>query len=293
MTKKREYKPWLSFTNQADTLFLEQLKSLVRDPQYSTEGHEVRTKWEDKTPAHTVYKNNILMNYLPGEIPLISFRPQAWKSAIKEVLWIYQDQSNDLDLLKDKYGITWWDKWEVNGTRTIGHRYGHTVKRYGLIDKLIDGIKNSPMSRRHIIDLYQYEEFSETEGLVPCAMETIWTLRDNYLDMVLIQRSSDMCVALSINQFQYYALLVMIAKATGYEVGEFSHMIANLHIYDRHMEGAEEMIQRAPEVYKVATEKIKLEFNPKSNDFYSFTIDDFKLVNYNPINRQIKFELAE
>ena len=149
------------------------------------------------------------------------------------------------------------------------------------------------MSRRHIMDLYQYEEFNETEGLVPCAMETIWTVRDEYLDLLLIQRSSDMCVALSINQFQYYALLVMIAKATGYKVGEFSHMIANLHIYDRHIEGAEEMVSRTPELFETVSQKVKLEFNPKSDDFYSFTIDDFKLVNYTPINRQIKFELAE
>ena len=292
MSGNKSYMPCMAFANQADTIFLNQLKNVLDSP-YNTEGNEVRTVWGDGTPAHTIYKNNILMTYNPWEVPLISFRPQAWKSAIKEILWIYQDQSNNLDLLKDKHGITWWDKWEVNGTRTIGHRYGHTVKKYGLIDKLINGIKTSPMSRRHIMDLYQYEEFNETEGLVPCAMETIWTVRDEYLDLLLIQRSSDMCVALSINQFQYYALLVMIAKATGYKVGEFSHMIANLHIYDRHIEGAEEMVSRTPELFETVSQKVKLEFNPKSDDFYSFTIDDFKLVNYTPINRQIKFELAE
>jgi thymidylate synthase len=283
--------PYKAVVNTADEQFLTALRALMGS-QDSTEGNEVRTKWEDGTPAHARYINNVFFQY-SGETPLISLRAQAWKSAIKEMLWIYQDQSNNLDLLKEKYGITWWDKWEVGKTRTIGARYGYTVKKYDLINKLIKGIKETPMSRRHIIDLYQYADFKETDGLYPCAMETIWTVRGEYLDVLLVQRSSDMCVALSINQFQYYALLVMIAKATGYEVGAFSHMIANLHIYDRHMEGAEEMIQRAPEVYEVATEKIKLEFNPKSNDFYSFTIDDFKLVNYNPINRQIKFELAE
>ena len=209
------------------------------------------------------------------------------------MLWIYQDQSNDLDLLKEKYGITWWDKWEVGKTRTIGARYGYTVKKYDLINQLIKGIKESPMSRRHIIDLYQYADFKETDGLYPCAMETIWTVRGEYLDVLLVQRSSDMCVALSINQFQYYALQMMIAKATGYKVGKMGHIIANLHVYDRHEENAQVLLDRQEELIQNVRTEIELEFNPESDDFYSFTIDDFNLKEYTPIDPQLKFELAE
>lgn len=283
--------PYKAVVNTADEQFLNALR-VVLGSQDSTEGQDVRTKWEDGTPAHARYINNIFFQY-NGETPLISLRQQAWKSAIKEMLWIYQDQSNDLDLLKEKYGITWWDKWEVGKTRTIGARYGYTVKKYDLINKLIKGIKDSPMSRRHIIDLYQYADFAETDGLYPCAMETIWTVRGDYLDVLLVQRSSDMCVAWSINQFQYYALQMMIAKATGYKVGKMGHIIGNLHVYDRHEENAQVLLDRQEALIQNVRNEVKLEFNPASDDFYSFTIDDFVLADYTPIEPQLKFELAE
>lgn len=284
--------PFKAIVNKADENFLNALR-VVLASQDSTEGNEVRTKWEDGTPAHARYVNNVFFQYDNGEVPLISLRSQAWKSAIKEILWIYQDQSNDLDLLKEKYGITWWDKWEVGKTRTIGARYGYTVKKYDMINKLIKGIKESPMSRRLIIDLYQFADFAETDGLFPCAMETIWTVRGEYLDVLLVQRSSDMCVAWSINQFQYYALQMMIAKATGYKVGKLGHIIGNLHVYDRHEENAQVLLDRQEDLIQNVRKEVKLEFNPKSDDFYSFTIDDFVLTEYTPIEPQLKFELAE
>ena len=282
--------PYKAVVNTADEQFLTALRA-VMGSQDSTEGNEVRTKWEDGTPAHARYINNVFFQY-GGETPLISLRAQAWKSAIKEMLWIYQDQSNNLDLLKEKYGITWWDKWEVGKTRTIGARYGYTVKKYDLINKLIKGIKETPMSRRHIIDLYQYADFKETDGLYPCAMETIWTVRGEYLDVLLVQRSSDMCVAWSINQFQYYALQMMIAKATGYKVGKMGHIIGNLHVYDRHEKNAQYMLDRQDALIQTVRNEVKLEFNPTSDDFYSFTIDDFVLTDYTPITPQLTFELA-
>ena len=283
--------PYKAVVNTADEQFLTALRA-VMGSQDSTEGNEVRTKWEDGTPAHARYINNVFFQY-SGEAPLISLRSQAWKSAIKEILWIYQDQSNNLDLLKEKYGITWWDKWEVGKTRTIGARYGYTVKKYDLINKLIKGITETPMSRRHIIDLYQYADFKETDGLYPCAMETIWTVRGEYLDVLLVQRSSDMCVAWSINQFQYYALQMMIAKATGYKVGKMGHIIGNLHVYDRHEKNAQYMLDRQDALIQTVRNEVKLEFNPTSDDFYSFTIDDFVLTDYTPITPQLTFELAE
>lgn len=193
-----------------------------------------------------------------------------------------------LDLLKDKYGITWWDSWDV-GDRTIGQRYGATVKRYDLINKLLNGLKNEPYGRRHIINLYQYQDFDDSDGLYPCAMETQWSVRDGYLDMTLIQRSSDLLVANAINKIQYVALQMMVARHVGLKPGTFWHYVNNAHIYDRHIIQAEEILKREPQEN---SESIRLVLNPKKTNFYDFTIDDFTLENYNPVKPNLKFELA-
>lgn len=273
--------------NLADFHFKVIMKKLL-EKKHSTEGNDVRTRYEDGTAAHSYFMTHITMRYNleEGQFPLLALRPIAWKNAIKEILWIYQDQSNDLELLKDKYGITWWDSWDI-GNRTIGQRYGATVKKYSLIDNLINGLKTQPYTRRHIMDLYQYSDFEETEGLHPCAFMTMWSVSDNKLDMTLIQRSSDFIVAGSINQIQYVALQLMIAKAVGLEVGKFTHYIENLHLYDRHIEQAKEMIERFSSVSRP-----KLILNTDKTDFYNFNIDDFEVVDYRPIKPQLKFELA-
>lgn len=255
----------------------------------STIGEKVRPKYADGTPAHTYFINQVWDEYdiEKSEFPIISFRKVAWKSSIKEILWIYQDQSNDLDLLRDKYGVTWWDEWEVNKSRTIGKRYGATVKNYDLINKLLEGLKTQPYGRRHIINLYQYADFAETEGLYPCAMETHWSVRQDRLDLTLIQRSNDVAVANSINKIQYVALQMMIAKACGFIPGKFCHLVQNAHIYDRHIEQVKNMLKR-----EVPNKQPKLILDTDKTDFYSFTVDDFKIVDYNPIEPNIKFELA-
>ena len=273
--------------NYTDRVYKSNIKQIL------TTGHrdngDVRTVWADGTPAHTVYVNQVCEHYdiSNGEFPLSRARTVAWKAGIKEALWLYQDQSNDLDLLKDKYGITWWDSWDV-GDRTIGQRYGATVKKYDLMNKLLDGLKNNPNSRRHIISLWQEEDF-ETPGLNPCAFQTLWTVRGDYLDVTLVQRSNDYLVAGHINKIQYVALQMMVAKATGYKPGKFCHFIQNLHIYDRHMDGAKELLKRFSEIDDTQP---KLIFEPKSDNFYDFTIDDFRVEDYEPIKPQIKFELA-
>ncbi|WP_317316950.1 thymidylate synthase, partial [Peptostreptococcus russellii] len=209
---------------------------------------------------------------------------------IKEILWIYQDQSNDLDLLKNKYSITWWDEWDI-GNRTIGQRYGATVKKYDLMNKLLDGLKSQPYGRRHIINLYQETDLESTKGLHPCAMETQWSVRDGYLDMTLIQRSSDVPVANAINKIQYVALLMMVARHVGLEAGVFCHYVNNAHIYDRHIEQVKELLNREPQEEEDHN-KVRLVLNPEKTNFYDFTIDDFKMENYNPIKPNLKFELA-
>lgn len=256
----------------------------------NTLGEKVRPKYADGTPSHTYFVNQVFEKYdlSKGELPILTLRQTAWKSGIKEILWIYQDQSNDLDLLKDKYSITWWDEWDI-GNRTIGQRYGATVKKYDLMNKLLDGLKNQPYGRRHIINLYQETDLESTKGLHPCAMETQWSVRDGYLDMTLIQRSSDVPVANAINKIQYVALLMMVARHVGLEAGVFCHYVNNAHIYDRHIEQVKELLNREPQE---DGNKVKLVLNPEKTNFYDFTIDDFKMENYNPIKPNLKFELA-
>ncbi|MBC2577293.1 thymidylate synthase [Peptostreptococcus russellii] len=256
----------------------------------NTLGEKVRPKYADGTPSHTYFVNQVFEKYdlSKGELPILTLRQTAWKSGIKEILWIYQDQSNDLDLLKDKYSITWWDEWDI-GNRTIGQRYGATVKKYDLMNKLLDGLKNQPYGRRHIINLYQETDLESTKGLHPCAMETQWSVRDGYLDMTLIQRSSDVPVANAINKIQYVALLMMVARHVGLEAGVFCHYVNNAHIYDRHIEQVKELLNREPQE---DDNKVRLVLNPEKTNFYDFTIDDFKMENYNPIKPNLKFELA-
>lgn len=312
---------------KADKIFYENIKRLLSDEAMTDESGQVRPHYEDGIPAHTRYITQVFETYdiSKGEFPITTLRPILFKKAIAEIFWIYQDQSTDLDLLATKHGVTWWDSWDI-GDRTIGNTYGAIVKQYDLINRLIKNIKENPFSRYHIISLWQEENFTHKHGLKPCAFQTLWTVRGKYLDCTLVQRSSDYLVAGHINMMQYVALQMMIAKATGYEAGKFSRLTQNLHIYDRHIEQAEELVRRyeekeekhLEEEYKVFREIIgeeppkksfsdifdaikksrlsekqpKLIFNPKSDNFYDFTIEDFEMVDYEPMRPQLRFELG-
>ena len=255
-----------------------------------------RPKYKDGTPAHTYFVTHNVRKYdlSNGELPITTLRPIAWKRAIKEILWIYQDESNSLNLLKNKYDISWWDSWESKEIPgTIGRRYGHTVKEYNLMKKrVLDDIKKNPYGRYHIINLWQEEELNGSDGLNPCAYETIWSVRGQYLDMLLVQRSGDMLVASgagNVNEVQYAALLMMVARDTGYEPGIFTHVVANEQIYDRHIDHANELLKRYDEVDNFTP---KLILNENKKNFYDFTIDDFEMIDYHPIKPQLKFDLG-
>jgi thymidylate synthase len=172
-------------------------------------------------------------------------------------------------------GINWWDEWDI-GDGTIGQRYGATVKRYDLMNKLLDGLKNDPFSRRHIIDMYQYTDLEETPGLHPCAYSTTWSVRnidgEYYLDMTLDQRSNDYLMAGYINKIQYVALQMMVAQEVGYKAGKFCHLVQNLHVYDRHIDSIQELLDRKD--FKDVNPSIEL---TTKKSFYSITIDDFKI----------------
>jgi thymidylate synthase len=274
--------------SKADIYFKKTLRQLI-DSEYTTEGQKIRPVYADGTPSHTKFLNNVIFNYdiSKGEYPILTLRPLAWKSAIKEVLWIYQQQTSNLSVLRDKYNIKWWDSWNI-GNDTIGRRYGATVAKYDLVNKLLKGLKEQPYTRRHIIDMYQYADFEETDGLHPCAYSTTWNVRGEYLDLILNQRSSDFCVAWGINIFQYFALQLMVAKAVGLKPGILTHVIGNVHIYDRHIEQANELVNRLP----VSGKEPKLLLNTDETNFYNFTLEDFELIDFEAAGPQLKFEMA-
>ena len=260
-----------------------------------------RPKYKDGTPAHTLSVNHVMRKYdlSKGEFPICSLRPQAWKTGIKEIFTIYQKPTNKLSEMREM-GVNWWDDWDI-GDGTIGQRYGATVSRYDLINNLITDIKKDPYGRRKIVSLWQENDLRETTGLAPCAFLTIWNVRNDgkgneFLDMCLVQRSGDMLTASGaggINEIQYAALLMMIARHCGYEAGVFTHFVANEQIYDRHKEVAYEMLRRASmsDMY-VHSENPKLVLNPEKTNFYDMTIEDFTLEDYEPIKPQLSLELG-
>ena len=257
-----------------------------------------RPKYADGTPAHTVSVNHTFRQYdlSVGEFPICTLRPQAWKTGIREIFTIYQKPTNDIAKMHDM-GVTWWDEWDI-GDGTIGQRYGATVSRYDLINNLIKDIQNDPYGRRKVVSLWQETDLHETAGLAPCAFLTIWNVRGKYLDMMMVQRSGDMLTASGpggINEIQYAALLMMIARHTGYEPGVFTHVVANEQIYDRHVDAAIEMQARystnySKDVIKSPTPNLIL--NPEKTNFYDMTIEDFEMICYNPIKPQLKLELG-
>ena len=269
-----------------------------------------RPKYADGTPAHTISVNHTFRSYdlSKGDFPICTLRPMAWKTGIREIFTIYQKPTNNIAKMHDM-GVKWWDDWDI-GDGTIGQRYGATVERYDLINNLIKDIQNDPYGRRKIVSLWQETDLRETPGLAPCAFLTIWNVRKgeqtDYLDMVLVQRSGDMLTASGpggINEIQYAALLMMIAIHTGYTPGVFSHLVANEQIYDRHNEAAAEMLERYNQLEYEYDKNIYFEeynknkipqliFKSTKTNFYEMTIDDFEMINYEPIKPQLKLELG-
>ena len=259
-----------------------------------------RPKYADGTPAHTFSVNHEFRSYdlSTGDFPICTLRPMAWKTGIREIFTIYQKPTNEIAKMEEM-GVNWWGDWDI-GDGTIGQRYGATVSRYDLINQLIKDIQEDPYGRRKVVSLWQETDLRETEGLAPCAFLTIWNVRNGkdgleYLDMVLVQRSGDMLTASGpggINEIQYAALLMMIARHTGYLPGVFSHLVVNEQIYDRHIEQAQEMLERYENHLYEGFTPIKMVLNPDVKDFYEMTVEDFELVDYEPIKPQLKLELG-
>ena len=275
----------------ADTIFKENIKKIMEQGVFS---ENARPRYKDGNVANSKYITGSFAEYdlSKGEFPITTLRPIAIKSAIKEVLWIYQDQSNSLELLNDKYNVHYWNDWEVGDTGTIGQRYGAVVKKHNIINKILQQLEANPWNRRNIISLWDYDAFEETDGLLPCAFQTMFDVRrvdgDIYLDATLTQRSNDMLVAHHINAMQYVALQMMIAKHFGWKVGKFFYFINNLHIYDNQFEQAEELLRREPSDCQP-----RLVLNvPDGTNFFDIKVEDFELLDYDPVKPQLKFDLA-
>lgn len=287
----------------ADLYLSHDIKHILED---GCKDQNPRPKYKDGTPAHTYFVTHNIRQYdlSKGEFPIILLRPIAWKSAIKEILWIYQKKSDSLDMLRNEFGIKYWDDWESKNYPGTINSYGSIINKYDLFNKrVLNDIKENPYGRYHVCSMWQEEVFNKPDfdGLKPCCYETIWTVRGEYLDMFLNQRSGDMLTASGaggVNEVQYAALLMMVARHTGYKPGKFTHFIANEQLYDRHLEQANELLNRFENMkqdeffhdkyYK--TPHLKLNENKKN--FYDITIDDFEMINYEPIKPQITLELG-
>ncbi len=237
----------------------------------------VRPHWEDGTPAYTKKLFCVVNRYnLAEEFPLLTLRPINFKAAIDEILWIWQKKSNNINDLNSHI----WDSW-ADESGSIGKAYGyqlaikHKYKEgmFDQVDRVLFDLKNNPSSRRIITNLYNHADLSEM-ALYPCAYSMTFNVSNGKLNAVLNQRSQDILAANAWNVCQYAALVMMLAQVSGLEVGEFVHVIADAHIYDRHIDIVKELIQR--EEHKAPIVKL----NPEIKNFYDFKVEDFVVENY-------------
>lgn len=274
--------------NIADVKFKELLKHVLEEGVWD---ENPRPYWLEEdgshTPAHSLFTTQYVETFdiSKGEFPITTIKPTAVKTGIREIFWIYQEMSNDLQVAKDKFKIFWWNSWNI-GDGTIGSTYGAIVKRLDLTNRLLKGIQENPYGRRHIISLWQEDDLRGEIGLPPCAFQTLWSVRGEYLDCTLVQRSQDILGANNINNIQYVAFMMMVAKHCGLKPGKYTHFIQNVHLYDKHIPIAKEFLNRP-----ISEKQPKLIFEPKSNNFFEFTIDDFRIEDYEP-QPKVNIEIA-
>lgn len=259
----------------ADDLFIQNCRDILENG-VSDEGCEVRPRWEDGTPAHTIKKFCIVNRYdLQKEFPLMTLRRVYYRSAIDEVLWIYQKKSNRVAELSSHI----WDAWsDENGT--IGKAYGYQMGvkhhypqgEFDQVDKVLYDLKHDPHSRRIMTNTYNHADLSEMQ-LAPCAYSMTYNVTGDRLNAILNQRSQDMLTANNWNVCQYAALLTMFAKASGLVPGELVHVIADAHIYDRHVDIVKRLIEKKP--YPAPEMQVE-----DITDFYKFTKNSFTAVDY-------------
>ncbi len=259
-----------------DELFRANCRGII-ESGYSDENLEVRPRWEDGRPAHTIKSFGLVNRYdLQEEFPILTLRKINYKAAIDEILWIWQKKSNRVcDLCS---GI--WNQWCLPDG-TIGKAYGYQLAQkhrypegeFDQVDRVLYELKHNPASRRIITSLYNFSDLDEM-ALYPCAYSMTFNVTGDRLNGILNQRSNDMLVANNWNVLQYAVLLTMLARVSGFIPGELVHVIADAHIYDRHIPIIEELME-AP-----AYPAPSLTLDPDVKNFYDFTVDSFKLDNY-------------
>ena len=272
----------------ADQLFINMCKDIIENG-VSTEGEKVRPKWDDGEQAFTIKKFGVVNRYdLSKEFPLLTLRPIGLRAAIDEILWIWQKKSNNINDL----GSHIWDSWaDENGS--IGKAYGYQLgvkhkSKEGMmdqVDRVLYDLKHNPASRRIMTNIYVHQDLSEM-NLYPCAYSMTFNVSGDTLNGILNQRSNDVLTANNWNVVQYAILLMMFAQVSGLKAGELVHVIADAHIYDRHVPIVEKILKNpqypAPKVW----------INPEVKNFYDFTVDDFKLEGYEFTKLEDKIEVA-
>ena len=262
--------------SKADLIFIDMCRDIL-DNGYSSKGHIIRPRWDDGTPAHTIKKFGVVNRYdLSDEFPIMTLKHTSLKKSVDELLWIWQKKSNSVNDLNSRI----WDSW-ADEESTIGKAYGyqlgikHKYKEgeFDQVDRVLFDLKNNPYSRRIITNLYNHHDLHEM-NLYPCAYSMTFNVTGNKLNTILNQRSQDILAANNWNVVQYSVLTYLFAHLCGFEPGEFIHVIADAHIYDRHIPIIEELISRpvfeAPEFI----------MNKDKMDFYEYSSADFKLAGY-------------
>ena len=275
--------------SKADEIFIQNMKDILNNGVWDTD-LPVRPKWSDGTPAHTVIKFGIVNRYnLSEEFPILTVRKTFFKSCVDELLWIWQKKSNNVKDLNSKI----WNQWaDENGS--IGKAYGYQLGikhkyregEFDQVDRVLYDLKHNPSSRRIMTNIYNFADLHEM-NLYPCAYSMTFNVSGDTLNGILNQRSNDMLTANNWNVVQYSILLIMLAQVSGLKVGELVHVIADAHIYDRHIPMVEDIIAQkqfaAP----------KLEVDKSIKNFYDFTVDSFKLTDYNCNDKKYQIPVAE
>jgi len=260
----------------ADSVYIENCKRILSEGVWDTD-LEVRPRWEDGTPAHTVKLFGVVNRYdLSKEFPIMTLRRTFWKSCIDELLWIWQKKSNNVHELSARI----WDSW-ADDIGSIGKAYGYQLGQkhiypegeFDQVDRVLFLLKNDPASRRILTSMYNFADLHEMH-LYPCAYSMTFNVSGNKLNAILNQRSQDMLTANNWNVVQYAVLLHMFAQVCGFKAGELVHVIADCHIYDRHVEMVRKMIALEP------FDAPAFRMDPSVTDFYSFTRNSFQLENY-------------
>ncbi len=269
--------------SKADKLFVNMCTDIIENG-FSSEGQQVRAKWEDGSPAHTIKQFGIVNRYdLSEEFPALTLRPTAIKSCTDEMLWIWQKKSNKVADLSTHI----WDAWS-GGDGTIGKAYGYQMGvKYKFpfgemdqVDSVLWQLKNTPYSRRIMTNIYNFGDLTEM-GLEPCAYSVTFNVTGRKLNAILNQRSQDTLTANNWNVVQYAVLVYMFAQVSDLEPGELIHVISDAHIYDRHVDIVKELIKRPQ--YPAP----KFHLNPEIKNFYDFTLDDIIVEDYQT-NPQVK-----